>query len=384
MNLNPKLDSRLRRIGAAMLVVGLAVAGCSSAPPSAPVSGSAAPHTATQQSSRTATSSQSHSYPQSSAVKEPAGQFTMAFAGDVHFMGRTASRLADDPATVFAQAAPGLARADLTMVNLETAITTGGDPQSKAFTFRAPPSAFTALRDAGVDVATMANNHGADYGASGLRDTLAAIKASRFPVVGIGADAAQAFAPYTTTLNGTRVAIFAADQVQDETTLRLFSAGPSSAGVANAFSPLLIQGVRAAKRAGYVVVVYVHWGTEYVTCPNSDQRDLAGQLAAAGASAVIGTHAHVLQGAGWRPDGVYVEYGLGNYLWWRSFGNDQDDNGVLSLTFRGARVVANSFAPSHLDDRGVPLPASGAEAARIDAEWNADRQCANLSATPPA
>jgi len=57
---------------------------------------------------------------------------------------------------------------------------------------------------------------------------------------------------------------------------------------------------------------------------------------------------------------------------------------VLSLTFRGARVVANSFAPSHLDDRGVPLPASGAEAARIDAEWNADRQCANLSATPPA
>lgn len=308
----------------------------------------------------------------------------MAFAGDVHFSGRVRARLDSDPATVFGQAAAGLAKADITMVNLETAVTTGGDQQSKAFTFRAPPSAFTALRDAGIDVATMANNHGADYGASGLRDSLAAIAASHFPVVGIGADAAHAYAPWTTTVNGTKVAIIAADQVQDETTLRLFSAGPHSPGVANAFSDRLIASVRAAKAAGYVVVVYVHWGIEYTTCPSSLQSSLAASLAHAGAAAVIGTHAHVLQGAGWRPDGTYVEYGLGNYLWWMSFGNNQDDNGVLTLTFRGGRVVANSFAPSHLDSRGVPVPAVGAEAARIGAEWNSDRGCANLSSRPPA
>ena len=82
---------------------------------------------------------------------------------------------------------------------------------------------------------------------------------------------------------------------------------------------------------------------------------------------MIGTHAHVLQGAGWRPDGVYVAYGLSNYLWWRSFGNDQDDNGVLTLTVRGDRVVDARFAPSHLDDTGVPVPATGAQAERINA-----------------
>ena len=48
-----------------------------------------------------------------------------------------------------------------------------------------------------------------------------------------------------------------------------------------------------------------------------------------------------------------------------SFGNNQDDNGVLTLTFRHGKVVANCFAPSHLDDRGVPVPATGAESARI-------------------
>jgi hypothetical protein len=359
-------------------LLALAVGACS-ASPSKRDSGPPAPHAATSHPASSAPGTPS----QSVAPARPPGEFTIAFAGDVHFADRVATRLAANPATVFGQAAPGLAKADLTMVNLETAITTGGDQQNKAFTFRAPPPAFTALKDAGIDVATMANDHGADYGATGLADTLRAIKSSGFPVVGIGANAAQAFAPYTTTLNGAKVAIFAADQVQDETTLSLFSASPSSAGVANAFSPQLISAVRAAKARGFVVVVYVHWGTEFQTCPNSNQRTLANQLASAGATAVIGTHAHVLQGAGWRPDGTYVAYGLGNYLWWMSFGNNQDDNGVLTLTFRHNNVIANSFAPSHLDARGVPMPVTGSERSRIAAEWNGDRQCADLSAQPP-
>jgi len=307
----------------------------------------------------------------------------MAFAGDVHFSGRVRERLDRDPATVFAEAAPGLARADLSMVNLETAVTDAGQQQNKLFTFRAPPAAFAAMRDAGIDVATMANNHGADYGLSGLRDSLAAARAAGFPVVGIGRNASAAYAPYTTRLNGVPVAIIGADQVQDETTLSLFTAGRHSPGVASAFSDRLVKAVSDAKAQGYVVVVYVHWCVEYQTCPSQLQRDLAGELADAGASAVIGTHAHVLQGAGWRPDGTYVAYGLGNYLWWMSFGNEQDDNGVLTLSFLRDRVVGAKFAPSHLDDRGVPVPSTGAERRRIGGEWKADRGCAGLAARPP-
>jgi Bacterial capsule synthesis protein PGA_cap len=352
-------------------------------------SGSSAPSTPPSTPSRTSAPA-AHSAPPAAGSAtattptptRPSGQFTFAFAGDVNFADRTATRLAQDPATAFGAAAAVLGRADLTMVNLETAVTSRVlPPQNKSFVFHAPPSALTALRDAGVELATMANNHGADYGTGGLQDTLAAIAASKFPVIGIGANAAQAFAPYTTTINGVRLAVFAATQVREET-LANFSAGPASPGVANAFSPLLVQAVRAAKAAGYVVVVYLHWGTEYQTCPNADQTAAADTLAAAGAAAVVGTHAHVLLGAGWRPDGTYVAYGLSNYLWWMSFGNEQDDNGVLTLTFRGGHVAASTFAPAHLDDTGVPVPAVGAEAARINAEWDRDRQCAGLSATP--
>jgi hypothetical protein len=329
-----------------------------------------------------------HTVPPSSATSSkraaarPPGVFTMSFAGDVNFAGRTLARLRHLK-TAFGQAAPGLRRADLTMVNLETAVTTGGVQQNKEFTFRAPPKALTALKDAGVDVATMANNHGADYGLPGLRDTFRAIRTHHLPVIGIGPDAKAAFAPYRTTLNGVKVAIFAADQVQDETTLPLFSAGPGKPGVANAYQHRLITAVHAAVRQGEVVVVYLHWGIEYTTCPSSDQTSLAGELARAGASAVIGTHAHVLQGAGWKRNGTYVAYGLGNYLWWMSFGNNQDDNGVLTLTFHRSKVVHAHFAASHLDDRGIPMPATGPTKARIDAEWAGDRGCANLSAHRP-
>ena len=312
---------------------------------------------------------------------DPPEGVRIAFAGDVHFAERTADRLAADPSTAFGVAAPGLAAADLTMVNLETAITTGGEPEPKSFTFRAPPSALTALRDAGVDVASMANNHAADYGPAGLQDSLTAIEQSGFPVIGIGATDDGARTPYLTTIRGLDLAIFAASAVHDRT-LAVWTATADSPGIASAFDPRLAQAVSAAATSGRTVIVFLHWGTEYDSCPDADQEDLAEVFAAAGASAVIGAHAHVLQGAGWRSDGVYVAYGLSNYLWWRSFGNEQDDNGVLTLTFDGTRVVAADFVPSHLDDTGVPVPATGRQADRINAQWEQVRECAGLSMQP--
>jgi poly-gamma-glutamate capsule biosynthesis protein CapA/YwtB (metallophosphatase superfamily) len=228
----------------------------------------------------------------------------------------------------------------------------------------------------------MANNHGADYGATGLADTMAAIGRSGFPVIGIGADQAQAMAPFRTSISGVQVAIFAVTAVRDHT-LESWTATADAPGVASAFDPRLIANVAAATARGETVIVFLHWGTEYVSCPDNDQLHLADQLASAGAAAVVGAHAHVLQGAGWRADGTYVAYGLSNFLWWRSFGNEQDDNGVLTLTFDGKRVTSALFAPSHLDDTGVPVPATGEQADRINAEWQRDRECTDLAAGPP-
>jgi poly-gamma-glutamate synthesis protein (capsule biosynthesis protein) len=310
-----------------------------------------------------------------------APQITLAFAGDVHFEGRVASRLQDAPATAFGEAAPALARADLTMVNLETAITEGGTAEPKQFTFRAPATAFAALRAAGVDVASMANNHGADFGAAGLADTFEAISASRFPTVGIGHDATRAYAPYYRDVRGHRVALLGASQIRDRT-LAAWTAGADDPGIASAYSDRLLAAVRDARRRADVVVVYVHWGIEGEGCPSAEQRALAARLAEAGADAVVGTHAHLLLGGGWL-DRTYVAYGMGNYLWWRD-GAYSNDTGVLQLTFRGRRAVAAALAPARIDERGVPVPATGDTAARIQRKWADLRGCTGLASEPAA
>ena len=104
---------------------------------------------------------------QAEAARPKGTPVVLAFGGDVHFEGVLATTLATDPDGVLDPIEPVLRQADLSVVNLETAVTNGGSPTSKAFVFRTPASAFAALRGGGIDVASMANNHGLDYGETG-------------------------------------------------------------------------------------------------------------------------------------------------------------------------------------------------------------------------
>ena len=275
-----------------------------------------------------------------------------------------------------------LGRADLAMVNLETSVTERGRPEPKTYTFRAPAAALDALRRSGVDVTTMANNHGVDFGATGLRDTLAAISRSPIPVVGIGANEAAAYAPAVLRTGAARVAVLGATQVVDNTLAR-WSAGPRSPGVASAYRRQLLTAVRAARATADVVVVYLHWGVERQSCPSGKQRALAAALAAAGADVVVGAHAHQLQGAGWLGR-AYVAYGLGNFLWYSSNSRPADTTGVLTLTVRGRRVIRAALAPAHIDRSGVPQPVPATSPAGVAAVRSFDRlrSCTGLASAP--
>ena len=231
----------------------------------------------------------------------------MAFAGDTHFQLNLTSLL-DHPRGALGPIAASLQAADLTMVNLESAIAVGGSPDpkeletpSQRFWFRTSPKALDVLAAAGVDVVTMANNHGADYGPAGLAETLRARRDGPVAVVGVGRNRRDAFSPYRTTIRGTDIAVLAADAAPREGMSRTWAAGPTTAGIAAAHSPrpaALLHAVRAAARVSDVVVVYLHWGTELRSCPDRRQQALATALAKAGADAVVGSHAHVLLGGG--------------------------------------------------------------------------------------
>ena len=307
------------------------------------------------------------------------GDIVLSFAGDVHFAGRVA-RLLEDLTTTFGPITSVLKSADFTAVNLETTVTSRGQPQPKTYHFATTPGAFTALRDAGVDLVTMANNHILDYGHTGLANTLAAAEAAHFPFVGAGVNAAAAWAPYVTTINGTKIAIIGVSQVAELASSWVATA--SRPGEANAINlGQTLAAVRAAKRLAPIVVVFMHWGTEGMACPDQNQLSLAPKLAAAGASIIIGAHAHVLQGSGWL-DHTFVAYGMGNLLWWEN--SFSTATGVLKLTLHPHAPLTARFIPAVVSGTGQPIMDHGAATRRAQAHYASLRSCAGLSARPPA
>ncbi|GAA1449934.1 hypothetical protein GCM10009641_81240 [Mycobacterium cookii] len=315
----------------------------------------------------------------------------IAVAGDIHFEGVLADRL-QDPATALAPAAAALRAADVAVVNLETSVGTGGQPEAgKRFTFSAGRAAFDALAAAGVDVASMANNHALDFGRARLPSTLRAGKdaAPALTVVGIGRTARQAFSPALVDVRGTVVATLAAsaaDQDPSADPTRQWAATDQRAGVATALDPSrLLATVRRTDRRADVVVVYLHWGVQGQRCPSADQRSLATRLVRAGADIVVGSHAHVVQGDG-RLGRGYVAYGLGNFAWYSPGTAATARTGVLTLAVRPprersgrARVVRSSWWPARIGEDGLPSRVRGDDTDAFTAERRSLRSCAGLA-----
>ena len=290
---------------------------------------------------------------------------TLAFGGDVHFEGSSRSGLSGELGSAFGR----LRDADAGFVNLETAITDRGTPGPKAYTFRAPARALTVLKAAGVDAATVANNHGLDYGRVGFADTLAASRTVGLPLIGGGADQAAASTPWRGTLNGIRVAVFGATDVLDSYAIDTWPATATRAGLAaTKDQQSLLDAVRTERSHSDVVVVFMHWGTERVVCPTGRQQQLARDLAGAGASLVLGSHAHVVQPAR-EMAGIPVFYGLGNFHFYAR-GGPGSVTGVAEATIGPRGVVSTRWIPGRVSS-GTPQLLTGSAARAASAAFAA-------------
>jgi poly-gamma-glutamate capsule biosynthesis protein CapA/YwtB (metallophosphatase superfamily) len=268
---------------------------------------------------------------------------------------------------------------DLSMVNLETALTDGTcpDPQPKTYDFFAPASAITALQSAGVSLVTEANNHGEDCGQAGLQMALSARAQSRYTVLGIGQNAAQAFTPYQVTIDGEHIGIIAATQVIDDDLQTEWTATTTQPGLASAYDVSgLVSAVEAARQVDDTVVVFLHWGVELDACPDPLQEPLANELVRAGADIVIGSHAHVLLGGGYLGS-AYVDYGLGNFAFYNT-PPPTDQSGSLVITATGRHIDGVTWRPAVIEDE-LPVPLSGAAATAALSSWANARTCTDLT-----
>jgi poly-gamma-glutamate synthesis protein (capsule biosynthesis protein) len=317
-------------------------------------------------------------------VRGPLGNgetVTLAFGGDASFESLEGP-LSADPEGLLSAIAPTLSAADLAVVNLEAALGTAGTPEAKGFAFQVPAEALDALRAAGTDAVSMANNHGMDFGEEGLAESLRIEAESGFPVLGIGADADAAYAPWITEVRGQRIGVIAANDVFDSSLVARWTAGPDQAGIASAKQPhqaRLVQEVQRTRPLVDTLVVYLHWGVEKDTCPTARQQELAAAMTAAGADIVVGTHAHRLQGMGYLGD-QFVAYGLSNFVF-KAPSEPGRRSGVLTVSATGRRIDGYRWDPAVLQGT-LPVPLTGAAADAERAAMDELRGCTDLSATP--
>jgi poly-gamma-glutamate synthesis protein (capsule biosynthesis protein) len=285
-------------------------------------------------------------------------EVTLAAVGDVRLTDYRAASYS----SVFGDCADLLAAADLSLVNLECALATGGEPEPKRYVFRAPPAAADALVRAGVDAVCVANNHALDYGRAAFRETLGACRSRGLLVVGGGEDSAAArqavfLRAGRPDRQRPRVALLAYSNMQPTS----FYVGPNWPGVNPADEKRLPEEVRAASRQADLTVVSFHWGDELSPAPNDRQRRLAHLAVDSGADLVIGHHPHVLQGLE-RYHRSIIAYSLGNFAF-PSHSPRTRETAVLLCRWRPEELLVE-IAPARIDGR-TPHRLAGEEAAKL-------------------
>lgn len=239
-----------------------------------------------------------------------------------------------------------LGASDLTVGNLEVALTATGFPSDKVSALRSDPANAAEYARLDVDAWSLATNHALDYGIQGLRSTIATLDAHKVRHMGGGENLADATSGIAVTArSGQRLrllnfcsALPAGSAARDD------KPGIAPMRVAQSFefdgarideqpgSPPRINSwvqevdaqraetlVRRARADADLVLVSLHWGVAWPFLPPNQsplaeyQQPLAHRLIDAGASLIIGHHSHSLHPVEFYRDGVIL-YSLGNFL----------------------------------------------------------------------
>lgn len=346
------------------------LAACSSTADSSPSLGGIHPtqtETAAPTSTATAAPSQTPSpVPTETATSTPApAPVTLMAVGDI-MLGRTVGEriLAEGPEVVFTNVQTILSTADILAGNLECAITDRGEAQPKSYTFAAPPVSAQALGLAGFDIAILGNNHALDYGQAGIIQTQQLLAEQGVATVGIGIGK-QAAGPLMIEKNGLRIAFLSYVDVPREYLgfdTRDWIATDTIPGIAWADVDDIQAGVSTARQQADVVIVFMHFGYEGNELPVRFQRDVAVAAVEAGASAVIGSHPHILQHVE-EYHGALIAYSLGNFVF-DDFDMPENRSAILRLLVDESGLLMYDWFPVVIVD-GLPQPATAEQSAEI-------------------
>ncbi|MEU9609569.1 CapA family protein [Streptomyces sp. NPDC048057] len=256
---------------------------------------------------------------------DPTRSFTLVASGDVLPHDSVIAQAASDSTSassgdhdfrpMLAAVRPVVSTADLAICHMETVYGADGDYRGYP-AFTSPPEVARGLAATGYDACSTASNHSLDDGADGIRRTLDAMDTAGLAHHGSARTPQEATTPGWLKAGGAKVAHLAYtygtngnDTPEDQ---------PWAVQLID--EAKIVADARAARGAGAdVVVLSLHWGTEWQTEPDEQQIALARGLTASTTEGrpdvdlILGTHAHVPQ-AYEKVNGTWVIYGMGDQI----------------------------------------------------------------------
>jgi poly-gamma-glutamate synthesis protein (capsule biosynthesis protein) len=275
--------------------------------------------------------------------------FTLVASGDVlphtSIIERANSDAADggyDFRPMLAGVRPIVSGADLAICHMETVYGADGDYTGYP-TFKSPPQVAAGLAATGYDACSTASNHSLDDGADGIRRTLDALDRAGVRHAGSARTAREANGATMMRAGSARVAHLA--YTYDTNGFPLPQGQPWAVALTD--PDRILADARAARKAGAdVVVVSLHWGTEWQDEPDEQQLRLSRLLTASRTGGrpdidlILGTHAHVPQ-AYEKVNGTWVVYGTGDQI----AGEMYNDRGVQDPRGNESTLGRFTFSP---------------------------------------
>jgi poly-gamma-glutamate synthesis protein (capsule biosynthesis protein) len=245
--------------------------------------------------------------------------------------GQAVSR--NDFTWAFKNIAPILNKADIALINLEAPLIKNCPTTTEGFVFCGRSEHIQGIEKSGVDVVNVANNHFTNYGQEGIDETVQSLALENIIVSGLPEQ------PVYKVVKGIKFAFLGYNDIARYD------------GISAADKELMKTQIQTAKKYSDVVVVSMHWGIEYVSDPDSRQKDLAHHAVDSGADLIIGNHPHWIQSEEYYK-GKYIKYAHGNTIFDQMWSEETKKGVIGKYTFDRNNLINVEFIPTYIIDYG--------------------------------
>ncbi len=222
-------------------------------------------------------------------------RITIGLTGDVMIGRLVAEALRKLPATYpWGDLLPLLRSTDLNLINLETALTTSEEAVPKVFNFKCDPVHVQVLKEARIDVSTLANNHILDFNIKGLEETLKTLDNSDILHVGAGKTRTDAKKPVIIERKGIQIGILG--YTDNEPSWEATATTPGTSYLEVGDAERVKADIDAIRNDVDLLIVTYHWGPNMRERPLDTFVDFAHHIIDCGADLLHGHSAHIFQG----------------------------------------------------------------------------------------